>query len=96
VVERLLILAPADAVAADDVAAVVGGGRAELAQAFHGLRTLREFRDQAEKLFLLQKLDEHEWNVTQTATAIDTPRSNLYKKMEQYGIHRKESDGGDE
>ncbi len=66
---------------------MVGGGRAELAQAFHGLRTLREFRDQAEKLFLLQKLDEHGWNVTQTAVAIDTPRSNLYKKMEQYGIH---------
>jgi len=26
--------------------------------------------------------------VTQTAQAIDTPRSNLYKKMEQYGIRR--------
>ena len=96
VVERLLILAPGDAVSAADVAAVVGGGRAELAQAFHGLRTLREFRDQAEKLFLLQKLEEHGWNVTRTAVAIDTPRSNLYKKLEQYGIHRKETEVDEE
>ena len=27
-------------------------------------------------------------NVTRTARAIDTPRSNLYKKMEQYDIRR--------
>jgi len=74
---------------------VAGGGRVELAQAFHGLRTLREFRDQAEKLFLLQKLEQHGWNVTRTAEAIDTPRSNLYKKLEQYDIKRKE-EAGDE
>jgi two-component system nitrogen regulation response regulator NtrX len=90
VVERLLILAPGEEVGAADVAAVAGGGRVELAQAFHGLRTLREFRDQAEKLFLLQKLEQHGWNVTRTAEAIDTPRSNLYKKLEQYDIKRKE------
>ncbi len=89
VIERLTILAPGDTVTESDVATVVGDGRLELAQAFHGLETLREFREQAEKLFLVQKLEEHGWNVTQTAVAIDTPRSNLYKKMEQYAIHRK-------
>jgi two-component system nitrogen regulation response regulator NtrX len=91
-VERLLILSPGDRIEEQDVAAMVGGGRSDLAQAFHGIRTLREFRDRAEKLFLLQKLEEHDWNVTQTALAIDTPRSNLYKKMDQYEIRRKESD----
>ena len=94
-VERLLILAPADVVDEGVVAAMVGPGKPELAQAFLGLKTLREFRDQAEKLFLVQKLDEHHWNVTQTAIAIDTPRSNLYKKMEQYDIKRKENPGAE-
>jgi hypothetical protein len=28
--------------------------------------------------------------VTQTAQAIDTPRSNLYKKLDQYDIRREE------
>jgi len=90
VVERLLILAPGEAVGAADVASIVGGTGPELAQAFHGLKTLKEFREQAEKLFLLQKLEENSWNVTRTAEAIETPRSNLYKKLDQYGIRREE------
>ena len=52
------------------------------------VKTLREFRDLSERLFLLQKLEENNWNVTQTAQAIDTPRSNLYKKLDQYEIRR--------
>ncbi|MFN7940695.1 MAG: sigma-54 dependent transcriptional regulator [Thermoanaerobaculia bacterium] len=94
-VERLLILTPGERIDGRAVAAAVGSGRAELTQAFLGLKTLREFRDQAEKLFLVQKLEEHGWNVTQTAVAIDTPRSNLYKKMEQYDIRRKEAGVGE-
>ena len=52
------------------------------------LSTLQDFKDEAEKAFILAKLREHGWNVSRTAEAIDTPRSNLYKKIEQYGIKR--------
>ncbi len=94
-VERLLILSPGEEIDEAAVLALGGTGKPELAQAFLGIATLREFRDQAEKLFLLQKLEQHQWNVTQTALAIDTPRSNLYKKMEQFEIRRREG-GNDE
>jgi two-component system nitrogen regulation response regulator NtrX len=47
---------------------------------------LREFKDTAERAFLVQKLRENGWNISKTADLIDTPRSNLYKKLEQYGI----------
>ncbi len=88
VVERLLILAPGDEVRRQDVVVGLGDGRAELGGALASAKTLREFRATAEKLFLVRKLREHDWNVTATARTIDTPRSNLYKKMEQYGIER--------
>ena len=52
------------------------------------LSTLQEFKDEAEKAFILAKLRENGWNVSKTAEAIDTPRSNLYKKIEQYNIKR--------
>ena len=48
--------------------------------------TLREFKDAAERAYLVQKLRENNWNISKTAEVIDTPRSNLYKKLEQYGI----------
>ncbi len=54
--------------------------------------TLREFKDNAERAFLVTKLRENGWNISKTAEAIDTPRSNLYKKLEQYQISQ-ETDG---
>jgi two-component system nitrogen regulation response regulator NtrX len=50
------------------------------------VKTLKDFRDIAEKDFILAKLEENGWNISLTAREIDTPRSNLYKKLEQYGI----------
>ena len=51
-------------------------------------RTLQDYKDEAERIFILRKLKENRWNISRTARAIDTPRSNLYKKLEQYGISR--------
>ena len=36
----------------------------------------------------MAKLTENAGNVTRTAEAIDTPRSNLYKKIDRYGLRR--------
>jgi two-component system nitrogen regulation response regulator NtrX len=87
-VERLLILTPGDTIDRRDVLAISGARDAALPESLFALKALRDFRDEAERLFILHKLEQNDWNVTQTAQAIDTPRSNLYKKMEQYGIRR--------
>ena len=54
--------------------------------------TLREFKERPERAYLVQKLRENGWNISKTAEVIDTPRSNLYKKLEQYQISQ-EKDG---
>ena len=54
--------------------------------------TLRDFKEAAERTFLVSKLRESNWNISATAQAIGTPRSNLYKKLEQYGISQ-DTDG---
>jgi two-component system nitrogen regulation response regulator NtrX len=54
--------------------------------------TLREFKEWSERAFLVDKLREFSWNISKTAEVMDTPRSNLYKKLEQYNI-RQETDG---
>ena len=54
------------------------------------LATLREFKETAERAFLVEKLRENGWNISRTAEAIGTPRSNLYKKLEQYNISRRD------
>jgi len=50
--------------------------------------TFDEFKQAAERAFLLTKLQEHDWNVSETARTLQMPRSNLYKKIERYGLAR--------
>ena len=89
-VERLLILAPGPRVTGADVDRLVGRRSVEQTSmgALAECRTFDEFKDAAERAFLLHKLREFDWNVSETARALDMPRSNLYKKIERYGLVR--------
>ena len=107
-VERLYIMTGDDTIDVADLPSAVrstspsagstgGGGTGSIAKALgdgDAVRagTLREFKDTAERTYLVQKLRENSWNISKTAEAIDTPRSNLYKKLEQYQITQ-ETDG---
>ncbi len=84
--------APAASASASASTETASAGAAPKADAPAGAGTLREFKDAAERAYLVQKLRENNWNISKTAEIIDTPRSNLYKKLEQYGI-KQEVDG---
>jgi two-component system nitrogen regulation response regulator NtrX len=89
-IERLLILVPSPRITLADVERQVGvvaadtGGLGTLT----GSRTFEDFQHAAERAFLLTKLREFDWNVSETARSLEMPRSNLYKKIERYGLVR--------
>jgi two-component system nitrogen regulation response regulator NtrX len=88
-VERALILASGKVVTAADIdrllpAAEVFAG----ASGPGGPPSFEDFRQEAEKTFLVQQLRQHDWNVSETARALKMPRSNLYKKIERYRLTR--------
>ena len=89
-VERLLILSGSDEVGPEDVDLLASGrgGSQRLAGEILGLETFVEFKESAERAYIVQKLRENEWNVAETARRIEMPRSNLYKKIERYGLVR--------
>jgi len=93
-VERLIIMTPGEAVDVDDLRDIVRLEQKTAAPDNEKERpgTLREFKESAERTFLVDKLRENNWNISKTAEVIGTPRSNLYKKLEQYGISQ-EQDG---
>ncbi|MEO7501070.1 MAG: sigma-54 dependent transcriptional regulator, partial [Gemmatimonadaceae bacterium] len=92
-VERLLILASGPEITARDVERLAGAraaddtGLGNLTQC----RTFEEFKDAAERAYLLGKLREFDWNVSETARAVEMPRSNLYKKIDRYALTREHS-----
>ncbi|MDQ6802161.1 MAG: sigma-54 dependent transcriptional regulator [Acidobacteriota bacterium] len=87
-IERIVIMVPSDTIDVTDLPAEFFRAATDIISSAMPLSTLQQFKDEAEKAFILAKLREHGWNVSKTAEAIDTPRSNLYKKIEQYGIKR--------
>jgi DNA-binding NtrC family response regulator len=93
VIERLLILVEGDEIDADDVEQFVRPGGTSNGPTHDLLAAYDDFtaaRDQFEKQFIERKLNEHDWNVSQTAETIGIQRSHLYNKLNKYGIERDE------
>src|SRR5512140_2937506 len=89
-VERILILSSGPRVGAADVDRLLGQRAADNASlgSLAECKTFEEFKEAAERAFLLTKLRETDWNVSETARLLDMPRSNLYKKIERYALTR--------
>lgn len=54
----------------------------------HGEQTLKDFREEMEKEFILMRLEQNEWNISRAAAALGIERTNLHKKLKAYGIQR--------
>ena len=91
-VERLLILTAGETIRSEEVGLLVGGtaGGSGLGRELLAAETFGQFKEAAERAFILQKLRENDWNVSETARRIDMPRSNLYKKIERFGLVRED------
>ncbi len=91
IIERILIMAPGRTITRDDIPDL----RGDAAEHTHpcpnldgalAQGTLREAREEFEREFLIQKLEENDWNISRTAEVIELERSNLHRKIKSYGI----------
>ena len=83
-VERLVIVCPQAHIEPHHLPPELFRGVAE--SPHHPYSTLHEARSAYEREFILRKLQEHRWNMTQTASALGLERSHLYRKMKSLGI----------
>ena len=92
-IERMVIMVSSETIDVTDLPAEFFRTPLDIISTALRLNTLAEFKDEAEKAFIMAKLREYGWNMSKTAEGIDTPRSNLYKKIEQYNIKREAGAG---
>lgn len=92
-VERLVILSTGPVVTVSDVDRLVGARHLDVVTTgvIQSAGTFEEFKRSAERVFLTAKLREYDWNVAETARALQMPRSNLYKKIERHRLEREAS-----
>ncbi|HLJ40343.1 MAG TPA: sigma-54 dependent transcriptional regulator [Candidatus Acidoferrales bacterium] len=83
-IERLVIMSPALRIEPQHLPPEVFRDAGRGPQ--HPYSTLQEARAAYEREFILRKLEENQWNMTKTATAIGLERTHLYRKMKSLGI----------
>lgn len=88
IIERLVIMAPGEAIGAEHVpppvrqAAQPGAGGGD----YTAYETLKDARAAFERDFITSKLKENGWNISKTAEALKIERSNLHRKINALGI----------
>ncbi len=80
-IERLAIMVQDDVIQPHDLSLPNGSHHSRAS-------TLHEARAQYEREFILSKLKENNWNISQTARLLGLERSYLYRKMKAYGIEK--------
>lgn len=87
VVERMVIMSD-DKITVRDVPRELVGNPMTGTIAPGTNKTLREFREDMEREYILYKLEELDWNVSAASDVLGIERTNLHKKMKVLGITR--------
>ncbi|NGP76864.1 sigma-54-dependent Fis family transcriptional regulator [Balneolaceae bacterium YR4-1] len=90
-IERMGLLASDSLIEKEDVRNLSlsrGKNTGKLENMIDEIEHFQEFKEAAEREFLKRKLEQYDWNISQTAEAIDIQRSHMYTKMKKYDIER--------
>jgi DNA-binding NtrC family response regulator len=91
VTERMVIMS-GDTITLDDVPEYISGGPGTVdIRRFDGM-SLKDVRDEVEREYIRDKLNEYGWNITRTAQILGIERTNLHKKIKQLGLKRGDED----
>jgi two-component system nitrogen regulation response regulator NtrX len=85
-VERLVILVPADVIDVHHLADCFPLATPDAIESALDQPNFRQARMEFERQYLRKKLAEHNWNISQTAEAIGLERSHLHRKIKSCGV----------
>ncbi|MBO6793763.1 MAG: sigma-54-dependent Fis family transcriptional regulator [Balneolaceae bacterium] len=90
-IERLAIMSSGNEIDADLVNLIMkpeSTKKRDLKDLADSENDFQLFKESAERIFLEQQLEKHDWNISQTAETIGLQRSHVYNKMKKYNIER--------
>lgn len=88
IVERIIIIIDKREIARSDIELLLKPGQATMDDIIDESNSFQEFKEKAERAFILKQLNENNWNISKTAELLDIQRSHLYNKMKKYGIEK--------
>jgi DNA-binding NtrC family response regulator len=73
-----------------DIEFLFAGSKSSIEDIIDDSNSFQEFKEKAEKAFILKQLKANDWNISKTADILEIQRSHLYNKMKKYGIEKEE------
>ncbi|MGE5859147.1 MAG: sigma-54-dependent transcriptional regulator [Ignavibacteria bacterium] len=89
-IERVIIIIDKKEINRKDIEPLIAGGQSSLGDIINESNSFQDFKEKAEKAFIIKQLELNEWNISKTAEMLDIQRSHLYNKIKKYGIERAE------
>ncbi len=89
-VERIMIIADKKEIERKDIDFLFSAGQSNIDDIINDSNSFQEFKEKAERAFILKQLNLNNWNISKTAEILEIQRSHLYNKMKKYGIEKEE------
>ncbi len=89
IIERLIIMISSDMIRPDDIPPLIKASPKSESEPGISPESFRTAKMEWEKNYILRKLQEHEGNISRTADSIGIERSNLHRKIKNYGLDPK-------
>lgn len=88
-VERVVIMVPSSIITSKEINPFLPGSNSQIDEILNISNTFQEFKEKAEKAFILKQLLANGWNISKTAEILGIQRSHLYNKLKKYGIEKR-------
>ena len=90
IIERIIIIVDKREISRKDIEILFSGSTSSMDSIISDSNSFQEFKEKAERAFIVKQLDANDWNISKTAEILDIQRSHLYNKIKKYGIEREE------
>jgi two-component system, NtrC family, nitrogen regulation response regulator NtrX len=89
-IERIIIIVDKREITKKDIEFLFSGEKSSIKDILSESNSFQEFKEKAERAFIIKQLNANDWNISKTAEALDIQRSHLYNKIKKYEIEREE------
>lgn len=87
-IERIVIMVNSNTISEKEINAYLPASTSAVDEILSTSNTFQEFKEKAEKAFILKQLSLNNWNVSKTAEILGIQRSHLYNKLKKYEIEK--------
>lgn len=87
IIERLVIMVPSNNIGKKDIETILQGKEMQQEDLYINFNSLKNAKEHFEKKYILRKIKENNYNISETARELKIERSHLHRKLKSFGVN---------